>query len=96
MFCALVNLKSRYDFLAYSKCHYIEVIEEGLVSHEVDMKETMTWDKVKWINVKKTNDEIKLIQLKTLHGNTADLSRYENVDCLCLELTKYVNKSLWK
>ncbi len=95
LFPAFLNYRGKCDFRDYAKLHYIEIVDKGLISHELDVQEMLLWESIKEVKVKYSKHKVKSIKLKGYDGLTIDLSRYENLDLVATELEKYVEASKW-
>lgn len=95
LFPAFFSYRNKCDFRDYAKLHYIEIVDKGLISHELDVQEMLLWESIKEVKVKYSKHKVKSIKLKGYDGLTIDLSRYENLDLVATELEKYVEASKW-
>ena len=89
------NYKGTRDYIKYANTHKILILPKGMVSYEGDFESLMLWDKIIKVSIKSNSKGIKKIILKTMSSDTVDLSHYENLDVLNMQLKKYLDPQIW-
>ena len=96
---AIIAIRSNYkgtrDYIKYANTHKILILPKGMVSYDGDLESLMRWDKIIKVSIKSNSKGIKKIILKTKSSDKVNLSHYENLDELNMQLKKYLDPQLW-
>lgn len=85
-----------FTFIKFSNSHSIETSSEGLKSHRRGAVTLISWDIVTSVKLNSKKNNIHTLLLTTKELGKIDLSIYEKLDVLNLELKVYLDNSLWK
>lgn len=89
------NIVGTKRFLKYALNHEVTVTKEGLTSTGLDTYTVLPWDKVTQVKQKFKSGKLSKIVLKTPEG-TIDLTIYDDLDKLAMELKQFIKQNLWK
>ena len=77
------------------KNQILTINEDGLSINNIDLNLMVPWDKIDTIKIKNRKNRLKEIKIFTnLRG--FDLSHFENLESINMELKKYLDDSKWK
>ena len=88
------------DYIKYTNIHRILILPKGFVFCEGELEALIEWGKIIKVSIKSNSKGIKKVILKIRSSDEVDLSRldlshYENLDELNIELKKYLDPQLW-
>ena len=91
-----VNWIFTKKFVKFSETHELRINSLGIVFSDNLGKNTVSWNIITKVIINEKNKKIKKIFLELDNGTLIQLSIYENLDLLNLELKKYLNEDVWK
>ena len=89
------NILGTKRFLKYALSHEVTITNDGLKSKELDRYNVLPWENITQVKQKLKSGKLSKLSLKTSTG-TVDLTNYENLDSLALELKRYIKSDLWQ
>jgi len=91
-----VNWIFTKKFIKFSKIHELEINSLGMIFSDNLGKNRVYWNSITKIIINEKSKKIKKIFLELDNGTLIQLSIYENLDLLNLELKKYLKEEIWK
>ena len=91
-----VNWIFTKKFIKFSKIHELEINSLGMIFSDNLGKNTVSWNIITKVIINEKNKKIKKVFLEIDNGTLIQLSIYENLDLLNLELKKHLNEDVWK
>ncbi|MCE0496218.1 hypothetical protein [Vibrio salinus] len=89
------NLVGSKRFIKYALNHAIIVTNEGLKIKNPDTYSILPWENVTQVKQKLKSGQVSKLSLRTSESSI-DLTNYEQLDKLVLELKQFIKPEVWK